>query len=104
MTKKLYLDAGHEGVLKGYDPGAVGNGLKEASTTLSIAKYCRDYLKSNYKGISIKMARTGNKRKSLTARTNEANKWNADAYVSIHVNAGGGTGFESFVYPGVGLS
>src|SRR5690606_9358976 len=36
---------------------------------------------------------------SLSVRTNDANKWGANAYISIHINAGGGTGFESYVYP-----
>ena len=39
---------------------------------------------------------------TLSDRTNAANSWGANYFVSIHINAGGGTGFESFVYPGVG--
>lgn len=97
---KIFIDPGHGG----NDPGAVGNGLKEKDLTLKIAKYARDYLQSNYSNVSIKMSRTGDTTKSLTTRTNEANKWGAEVYVSIHINAGGGTGFESFVYPGVGSS
>jgi N-acetylmuramoyl-L-alanine amidase len=26
----------------------------------------------------------------------------ADYFLSIHINSGGGTGFESYIYPGVG--
>src|SRR5690625_187298 len=44
------------------------------------------------------MARTNDKTVSLQQRTNEANAWNADYYVSIHINSGGGTGFESYIY------
>ena len=29
-----------------------------------------------------------------------ANQWGADLFVSVHANAGGGTGFETFRYPG----
>ena len=95
---KIYIDPGHGG----NDPGAVANGLKEKDLTLKIAKYMRDYLTKNYNGVSIKMARSSDTYPSLTARTNDANRWGADAYVSIHINAGGGTGFETYVYPGVG--
>ena len=95
---KIYIDPGHGG----NDPGAVGNGLREKDLTLKIAKYMRDYLLNNYTGVSVRMSRENDKTVSLSARTNDANKWGANAYVSIHVNAGGGTGFESYVYPGVG--
>lgn len=72
---KLYLDPGHGG----NDSGAVGNGLREKDLTLKIARYCRDYLKANYSGVTIKMSRTGDSTKTLQARTNEANAWGADA-------------------------
>src|SRR5699024_5783382 len=29
-----------------------------------------------------------------------ANRWGEDYFVSIHINAGGGTGFESYIYNG----
>src|SRR5690606_19435052 len=64
----------------------------------------RDYLLANYTGVSVRMSRETDKTVSLSARTNDANKWGANAYISIHVNAGGGTGFESYVYPNVGKS
>ena len=95
---KIFIDPGHGGS----DPGAVGNGLREKDLTLKIAKYMRDYLLANYTGVEVRMSRTNDTTVSLSARTNDANKWGADAYVSIHINAGGGTGFESFVYPNVG--
>jgi N-acetylmuramoyl-L-alanine amidase len=97
---RIFIDPGHGG----NDPGAVANGLKEKDLTLKIAKYARDFLLNNYSGVQVKMSRTSDTTKSLSARTKEANNWNADAYVSIHINAGGGTGFESYVYPGVGSS
>src|SRR5699024_209648 len=91
---KVYLDPGHGGS----DIGASANGLKEKDLTLSIAKYARDYLKSNYKGVTVKMSRTGDTYPSLTARTNEANAWGADIFVSVHINAGGGIGYEDYIY------
>lgn len=95
---KIFIDPGHGG----NDPGAVANGLKEKDLTLKIAKYMRNYLLANYAGVSIRMSRENDKTVSLSARTSDANKWGANAYISIHINAGGGTGFESYVYPGVG--
>ncbi|MCY8233363.1 N-acetylmuramoyl-L-alanine amidase [Priestia endophytica] len=37
---------------------------------------------------------------SLRERARKANNWGADLFVSVHINAGGGTGLESYTYPG----
>lgn len=92
---KIYLDPGHGGS----DPGATANGLKEKDLTLKIAKKIRDYLK-DYKDVSVKMSRTTDTTIELTKRTIDANNWGADYFVSIHINAGGGTGYEDFIYNG----
>lgn len=96
---KLYLDPGHGGD----DPGAVGNGLKEKDITLDIAKRIRNILINNYRNIEIKMSRTGDTTKSLTERTNEAKRWKADYYVSIHCNAvnGNASGYEDYIHSGL---
>jgi|SRR5690625_669933 len=92
---KIYVDAGHGGS----DPGAVGNGIKEKDITLKIAKKVQKYLKE-YKNVSVKMSRTGDTYPTLAQRTNEANAWGADAFISIHINSGGGVGYEDFIYNG----
>lgn len=92
MTKKIFIDPGHGGS----DPGAVGNGLKEKDLTLAIALECRRVLANEYTGHLIKMSRTSDKTVSLKQRTDMANAWGADFFLSIHINAGGGTGFESY--------
>src|SRR5699024_2756416 len=92
---KLYLDVGHGGS----DPGATGNGLKEKDLNLQIGKKINSLLKS-YDGITVKMSRSTDRTLSLRQRTNEANSWGADLLLSIHINSGGGTGFESFIYNG----
>lgn len=93
---KVYIDPGHGG----HDSGATGNGLKEKDLTLKIGKHTRDYLQDNYKGVSVKMSRTGDTYPSLTDRTNDANNWGADVFVSPHINAGGGVGYEDYIYNG----
>ncbi|PUF85664.1 MULTISPECIES: N-acetylmuramoyl-L-alanine amidase [unclassified Geobacillus] len=95
---KLMIDPGHEGVEKNLDPGAVANGLKEADLTLKIAKHIYDML-SEYEGVQVRMTRTGNQCLTLSQRAKMANDWGADFFLSIHINAGGGTGFESYVHP-----
>jgi N-acetylmuramoyl-L-alanine amidase len=93
---KIYLDPGHGGS----EPGAVGNGLLEKNVNLSIAQKTRDILNRDYEGHSIRMSRNSDVTVSLPQRTNEANSWGADYFVSIHINAGGGTGYEDFIYNG----
>lgn len=90
---KIYVDAGHGGS----DPGAQGNGLQEKNVTLQIAKKVQEYL-GEYSNATVKMSRTTDKTVSLAARTNEANAWGADYFLSIHINAGGGTGYEDYIH------
>jgi len=97
-NKILVIDPGHEGNLPGYDPGAVGNGLIEAVLTLDISKRIKKYLDDNYSGVTVLLTRTGNKKMTLSQRAKFANDRNADLFVSIHINAGGGTGYESFIH------
>lgn len=95
---KIFIDPGHGGT----DSGAVGNGIREKDITLRIGTMVRDMLVSEYEGVTVRMSRTSDETVSLSQRSNAANSWGADYFVSIHVNAGGGTGFESFVYTGTG--
>lgn len=96
---KIYLDPGHGGS----DPGATGNGLREKDLTLKIALRTRSILNYHWGGsVSIRMSRTTDVYRSLSYRVNDANSWGASIFVSIHINAGGGTGFESYIYPGTG--
>ncbi|GAB2922601.1 hypothetical protein GCM10027280_07280 [Micromonospora polyrhachis] len=92
-TPKVYLDPGHGGT----DPGAVGNGLQEKALTLAIALQTRDILLANY-SVDIRMSRTTDITRELAYRTSDANAWGANLFVSIHINSGGGTGFESYRY------
>ncbi|GAE91522.1 N-acetylmuramoyl-L-alanine amidase [Gracilibacillus boraciitolerans JCM 21714] len=91
---KIYIDPGHGGM----DPGATGNGLREKDLTLAISLKIRKKL-SMYQGISFRISRTHDKTLSLSGRTNDANRWGgADYLISVHINAGGGTGYEDYIY------
>lgn len=83
---KIFIDPGHGGS----DPGAVGNGIQEKDITLRIATMIRDMLVSEYEDVTVRMSRTSDETVSLSERSNAANAWGADYFVSVHVNAGGG--------------
>ncbi|MCY7629256.1 N-acetylmuramoyl-L-alanine amidase [Bacillus altitudinis] len=91
MTKKIMLDPGHGG----HDPGAAENGLKEKDLVLKIAKKTKAILEKVY-GASVKLTRSTDVYIDLSQRARLANNWGADYFASIHINAGGGTGFETF--------
>lgn len=88
------------------DPGCVNAklGLKEKELTLDIAKRAAAYMTANYPGVRVELTRTSdkvfsdNKSKDLSSRAKFANDLKADYFVSFHINAAGGSGFESFVY------
>lgn len=88
------IDPGHGG----RDPGAVGNGLQEKDLTLTISKHIRDILQDEFKNVEIRMTRDTDIFVELSDRSEMANQWDADYFMSIHVNAGGGSGFESYIH------
>ena len=94
---KIFIDPGHGGT----DSGALGNGLQEKDLTLQIATKIKDILVAEYENVSIRMSRAGDVTRSLSQRTNDANVWEADFFLSVHVNSGGGTGYEDYIYPGL---
>ncbi|NUK31055.1 N-acetylmuramoyl-L-alanine amidase [Parageobacillus sp. VR-IP] len=92
---KFVIDWGHGGS----DPGAVGNGLREKDLTMKIGKMIGDML-GEYEGVQVIYTRTSDCYLSLEERAEIANKACADFFLSVHINAGGGTGFESYIYNG----
>jgi len=89
----LVLDKGHGGK----DPGACGNGLEEANLTDDICN--RIAAKLVPYDVQVKFAPRSD---SLNERAAFANDLGADYFCSIHINAGGGTGFESYVHTDAG--
>lgn len=100
----IYIDAGHGGK----DPGAVSYGLNEKDVTLAVARKVRDKLVAkNYQVImrrdddSFAELVTGYPNQGIKGIASDANSTNADIFVSIHVNAGGGGsahGIETYWY------
>lgn len=91
---KLVIDPGHGGK----DPGAIGNGLQEKNIVLDISLRIRRILVKEYEGVEVRLTRETDVYLDHAARVKIANDWGANYYLSVHVNAGGGTGFESFVH------
>ena len=97
---KICIDAGHNH--SGWDTGAGGNRLREQDVTWKIADKLRRLLEGA--GITVVMTRSSNEQNlgsdvdsSLRERTLICNKYKCDYFISIHCNAGGGTGTEVLV-------
>lgn len=95
---KIWLDAGHGGS----DSGASYGGLVEKTLNLTTTMKTKQVLERH--GIQVGMSRTSDVTMSLQARTDAANRWGANYFVSIHHNAGGGDGIEAIhtIYAGKG--
>ncbi|HEY8342256.1 MAG TPA: N-acetylmuramoyl-L-alanine amidase [Calditerricola sp.] len=91
--RRVVIDPGHGGK----DPGAVGLGLQEKEVVLHLAQHVRRELGA-YE-VDVLLTREADERVSLEERVRMANRVNADLFVSLHCNAGGGQGFESYVHP-----
>lgn len=92
---KIFIDPGHGGD----DAGAEANGLAEKDLVLTISKEIQSILLSNYEGVEVQMSREDDVSVGLSERAQMANDWDADYFISVHVNAGGGSGFESYIHP-----
>ncbi len=95
---KLFLDPGHGGS----DSGAIGHGMQEKNLTLdiAIALRIRDILEKDYQHVQVRMSRTTDTTRSLSERTNDANTWGADYFLSVHINSFNGTahGYEDYIH------
>lgn len=87
------IDPGHGG----HDPGAVANGLQEKDLTLTLALRIGELLMS--RGAEVHFTRATDVFVELSERARMANVAGVDYFLSIHINAGGGSGFESYTYP-----
>ena len=95
MPKIIILDPGHGGTNSEgiFDPGACANGLKESDLTGDLCD--RIATKLSAYDVDVRLCpRTDD----LSERAAFANNAGADFFLSIHCNAGGGQGFESYTY------
>ena len=99
--KKVFIDAGHN--YSGWNTGAVGNGMREQDITFEVAKLTGVHLSNA--GFDVKLSRPTletnlgqDNSSSINARWQKSNTWGADYFISIHVNAGGGTGAETLYH------
>ncbi|MHB1044327.1 MAG: N-acetylmuramoyl-L-alanine amidase [Eubacteriales bacterium] len=88
----MVLDPGHGGK----DPGAVGNGLLEKDINLDLAR--RVAVKLSTREVEVTLTRSADIDLELSERADIANNLLADYFCSLHINAGGGTGFESYIH------
>ncbi|MDY6826538.1 MAG: N-acetylmuramoyl-L-alanine amidase [Bacillota bacterium] len=93
MAKTVVLDPGHGG----RDPGASQYGLQEKDLNLALALEVAERLD----GMEALLTRDCDIYLSLADRVEFSREVAPDLFLSLHVNAGGGHGFESFIYSGL---
>ena len=105
MAIKIYIDQGHNPVNP--NAGAEGNGLREQNIVYRIGQETAALLRQsgNYE---VRLSRPtedtqlgSSNTTSLRIRTDDANSWGADYFISLHTNASelaAATGSEAFVY------
>ena len=105
MAIKIYIDQGHNPVNP--NAGAEGNGLREQDIVYRIGQELASLLRANG-NFEVRLSRpepdtqigTSNNT-SLRLRTQDANSWGADYFISLHTNASDNpraTGTEAFAY------
>lgn len=105
MSIKIYVDQGHNP--SGFNTGAEGNGFYEQDITYDVGVRLYNLLKAN-PDFEPKLSRptpetvvgTSNTT-SLVERVNEANRWGADVFLSLHTNAAANSrasGSEALIY------
>ena len=105
MAIKIYIDQGHNP--ENPNAGAEGNGYREQDVVYRIGMILRDLLLQNG-NFEVRVSRPTIETQlgdstltSLSTRTNEANSWGADYFISLHTNASVSptpSGTEAFVY------
>lgn len=96
----IVVDQGH--TLSGSDYGAKGN-LVESNETRNIANEFKKMAeKLGHKVVLTNVDSATSVNNSLTKRVNIERQHNADWFVSIHLNAGGGRGTEVYIAPNSG--
>lgn len=98
---KIFIDAGHGGK----DPGAVNGDIYEKDIALQIALKLNTALKNN--GFETAMSRATDVFIPLSERAKKANNFNADIFISLHLNSSTNSnaeGIEFLVYENKGVN
>jgi len=80
---RIMLDPGHGGK----DPGAIGKRTKEKDVALKLAQQLAQELRK--RGYTVALTRDTDKALELRHRTDQAKRWRADLFISIHANVVG---------------
>jgi N-acetylmuramoyl-L-alanine amidase len=102
MSYLIALDDGHGATTAGKrTPNIPGIGvIKENTFNRAVVNHLHVELKRC--GFQTLLVAPTDADTPLATRTAIANRNKADAYISVHYNAGGGSGIETFYYPGSG--
>lgn len=94
----IIIDPAHGGADRGV---TLSKNVYEKAITLAIAKEIEKYF-TKTKTIKIHLARSTDKDLSISERQHEATRLGADLFISLHVNAGFGTGASGYevYFPG----
>ena len=97
---KVFINPGHASG-GNPDPGCVNReeNLRECDIALTVGSLTGKFLEAA--GCRVKLLQSHNlatESPAYPSVTGEANRWLADVFISIHVNAGGGRGAETFCY------
>lgn len=105
MSIKIYIDQGHNP--QNPNAGAEGNGLREQDLVYAIGQELATLLRQN-DSFEVRLSRPtpdtllgSTNATSLAARVNDANRWGADYFISLHTNASeqsAATGVEGYAY------
>jgi N-acetylmuramoyl-L-alanine amidase len=100
---RIVIDAGHSFSTPG--KRSPDGSLREYQFNSVVARYVADTLLHGYESVEILFTHDDNRDVPLKERTDRANAWKADLFVSIHANAAGdgaswnsAQGIETFVY------
>lgn len=98
--RRIVIDPGHGG----RDPGKINKrGMYEKTYVLDISKRVARILKA--RGYTVLLTREGDTTLELQERPARANRWNADLFVSIHLNSASSAsarGIETFALTPLG--
>lgn len=90
---RIAIDAGHGPETAG--KRSPDGSLREYQFNAATARYVADALLHGYEGVDILMTHDYSRDVPLKERTDRANTWKADLFVSIHANAAGDGGWSS---------